>query len=439
MPDLAATDEAVVSPSTTYPATGVVALPRVLIVAENTSAKFGGEAILPLHYFRLLRARGAQVWLLTHARNRAELEPVLATEIDRVAFVPDTWFHRAVEKVARPFPNAIKHATFRFASRLVSQVMARRIARRMVVERRIDVVHQPTPVSPKETSLMYSLGAPVVMGPMNGGMTYPPGFGGAEPKWISAVVAAGRFASRFVTRLLPGKLRADLLLVANQRTADALPNGVAGKVIVLPENGVRLELWNPVDHASTGPIRFVFSGRLVDWKGVQYLIAALASLVKSTPATLDVIGDGRIREKLQQQAVAAGVGDLIKFHRWIPQEKCAAMIAGADVFVLPSIFECGGAVVLEAMACGLPVIATNWGGPADYLDDSCGMLIEPKSPEDFITRLAGAMEQLASDPARRKSMGAAGRARVELEFDWNRKIDRILSVYAEAIRIHQTR
>jgi glycosyltransferase involved in cell wall biosynthesis len=409
------------------------AQPRILIVAENASAKFGGEAILPLHYFRLLRARGIETWLLTHARNRAELAPVLGDQIDRVEFVPDTWFHRGIEKIARPFPNAIKHATFRALSRLVSQVMARRMAKRIVAERLIDIVHQPTPVSPKETSLMYGLGVPIVMGPMNGGMNYPPGFERAEPRWISMVVATGRFASRFLTRLMPGKLRADVLIVANDRTAKALPAGVRGKVIVLPENGVRLELWNPIPHETAGPIRFVFSGRLVDWKGVQYLIEALARVVKSVPATLDVIGDGRYRTTLEAQAKSMGVADKITFHRWVPQEKCAVMIASADVFVLPSIFECGGAVVLEAMACGLPVIATNWGGPADYLDPNCGILIDPGSPTLFVDRLTEAMLKLATDADNRRSMGTAGRAKIEREFDWNRKVDRMLGVYAEAI------
>jgi glycosyltransferase involved in cell wall biosynthesis len=311
--------------------------------------------------------------------------------------------------------------------------MARRIAKRMVQQQRIDVVHQPTPVSPKETSLMYGLGVPVVMGPMNGGMSYPPGFERAEPRWISLVVATGRFAARFLTRLMPGKLRADVLLVANERTAKALPRGVRGKVIVLPENGVRLELWNPIPHENPGPIRFVFSGRLVDWKGVQYLIEALSRVVNTIPATLDVIGDGRYRGTLEAQAKSLGIDDRVTFHRWVPQEKCAAMIASADVFVLPSIFECGGAVVLEAMACGLPVIATNWGGPADYLDPTCGILIDPGSPSLFVDRLAAAMVKLATDAGTRRAMGMAGRAKIEREFDWDRKVDRMLDVCADAI------
>jgi glycosyltransferase involved in cell wall biosynthesis len=98
------------------------------------------------------------------------------------------------------------------------------------------------------------------------------------------------------------------------------------------------------------------------------------------------------------------------------------------------LYECGGAVVLEGMAVGLPVIATNWGGPADYLNESCGILVDPATRESFIEGLANAMIKLAKDPELRLSMGRAARLRVEREFDWQRKVDKTLEIYEEAVR-----
>ena len=86
------------------------------------------------------------------------------------------------------------------------------------------------------------------------------------------------------------------------------------------------------------------------------------------------------------------------------------------------------------MACGLAVIATNWGGPADYLDDSCGILVDPSSRENFINGLSGAMTKLARDPALAARLGAAGRDRVVSHFDWQWKVDRTLEIYADAVR-----
>src|SRR5262245_34374896 len=149
---------------------------RVLIVAEHASARFGGEAILPLHYFRLLRRRGVEAWLVVHARTHDELSALLPEEADRIHYVPDTLSHRLLHVMGRALPARVEFFSTGMVLRLLSQLVARRMARRLVAEHDIDVVHQPIPVSPKETSLLHGLGAPVVIGPMNGGMTFPPAF-----------------------------------------------------------------------------------------------------------------------------------------------------------------------------------------------------------------------------------------------------------------------
>jgi glycosyltransferase involved in cell wall biosynthesis len=413
---------------------------RVLIVAEHASAKFGGEAILPLHYFRLLRQRGVEAWLVVNERTRGELQTLLAGDIDRVRFVPNTRFHQRLDRVALLFPPVIKHFLFRFVGRLVSARTARRIVREMVAEHAIDVVHQPTPVSPKEISLMYKVGAPVIIGPMNGGITYPPAFKQIQKRWVRAFVGLGRIVSHAFNFLMPGKLRAQTLLVANDRTRRALPAGVKGRVEQLVENGVDLGLWNSGERVAVGdqkPVRFVFSGRLEEWKGVQYLLDAFKAVVQQMPATLEIMGSGVMRQRLEAQTSAAGLNGSVVFRGWVSQPDCAQILSTADVFVLPSLYECGGAVVLEAMAVGLPVIATNWGGPADYLDPSCGVLVDPTSPEAFVHQLAEAMLRLGRDGRLRKSMGDAGRAKAVAQYDWQRKIDQILRIYAETVQAHQ--
>ncbi|HZL37503.1 MAG TPA: glycosyltransferase family 4 protein [Tepidisphaeraceae bacterium] len=410
---------------------------RVLIVAEHASAKFGGEAILPLHYFRVLRQRGVEVWLIVHSRTREELTSLFADDLDRITFIPDTKLHRLLYHLGRPLPGQVRHFTLGFLSRLSSQIRARRVARRLIGEHRINVVHQPIPVSPRESSLLHGLGVPVVIGPMNGGMRYPPGFSGSQGFATRTFMRTGRMFSGLINRLMPGKRRAAVLLVANERTRLALPPGVKGRIVTLVENGVDLSLWTPRERNAepAGSTRFVFTGRLVDWKAVDLLLEAFARVVAQTPATLDILGNGPMRESLESQAARLGLGDAVKFHGWVAQAQCAARLADSDVLVLPSLYECGGAVVLEAMAVGLPVIATDWGGPADYLDDTCGILVPPKSREQFIEALAAAMLKLARSPELRGEMGMRGRKKVEEAFDWERKADRILEIYRQAMGV----
>jgi glycosyltransferase involved in cell wall biosynthesis len=280
---------------------------------------------------------------------------------------------------------------------------------------------------------MGDVGAPVMIGPMNGGMSYPPAFRNFQNRAVAALMKAGRCVADLMNRVMPGKLRADTLLVANPRTRGALPRGTRGRIITLSENGVDLSLWKPrTDSAQPDSVtRFVFAGRLIDWKVVDILLEAYAQVLKQVPATLDIIGDGARRAALEELAGNLGISANVRFHGWVPQTQCARLLSSSDVFVLPSLYECGGAVVLEAMASGLPVIATKWGGPVDYLDPTCGILVEPTSREDFVKGLTAAMLELATNPDRRRAMGEAGRRKAADEFDWQRKVDTILEIYKQ--------
>lgn len=409
---------------------------RVVVVAENASAAFGGEAALPLHYFRVLRRRGVEAWLVVHERTRDELTALWPGEAGRLRFVPDRPLHRLAHRLGRRLPARLDSVTLGFAIRAATQLEARRVVRRLVAEHGADVVHQPTPVSPREPSLMHGVGAPVVIGPLNGGMGWPPAFAAREGRLTALAVAAGRRASGALNVLMPGKRRAAAVLVANERTRRALPGGLRGPVATLVENGVDLSVWGPPasPRAPGGPVRFVFSGRLVALKGVDLLLEAFAGVAARVPAALDVLGDGPMRGPWEARAAALGLGGAVRFAGWLPQAECAARLRGADALVLPSLHECGGAVVLEAMACGLPVVAAAWGGPADYIDGSCGLLVAPDSRAGFVAGLEAALTRLAESPGLRAELGRAGRARAAAEFDWERKVDRMMEIYARVAR-----
>jgi glycosyltransferase involved in cell wall biosynthesis len=405
---------------------------RICIVAEHASNRFGGEAVLPLHYFSRLRKRKIEAWLVVHSRTRAELETLFPEENERIQYIGDTWLHKLLFRISTYLPRRIGEMTAGLLSQLVTQREQRRVVRKLVAREELDVVHQPIPVSPRFPSLMANLGAPVVIGPMNGGMEYPAAFRGTESFISRMAVGMGRSMSGVVHSILSGKKYASVLLVANERTRLALPSCAQGKVIEIPENGVDMATWATDSIAvPSSTHRFLFIGRLVDWKGVDMIIEALSHV---PDAELEIIGNGGMRQAWQELANELGLDQRVHFAGFLSQSECAPRLQSAVALLLPSIYECGGAVVLEAMAAGTAVIATKWGGPADYLDDSCGVLVEPFSRAAIVDGFAKGMRQLIDSPELQHRLGAAGKQRVQQYFDWEKKVDSMLEIYGMAMR-----
>jgi hypothetical protein len=176
---------------------------RVLIVAEHASTQFGGEAALPYHYFRVLRQRGIATWMIVHERTRQELEQAFPEDIDAISFFEDSFWYRQIGQLAAKLNPAVSYMTLGFGLRLFGQWQQLQIAKRLIRQHQIDVVHQPMPVSPKEPSLIRGLGVPVVIGPLNGGMTHPPAFRQMWKWHVKLLMGLGRYLSALINWLIP--------------------------------------------------------------------------------------------------------------------------------------------------------------------------------------------------------------------------------------------
>ena len=218
-----------------------------------------------------------------------------------------------------------------------------------------------------------------------------------------------------------------------------MPETASKNIVELVENGVDLNVFGQTkDYSQTkeGAVtRLVYMGRLVDWKCVDVLLE-VASLLRDQkiPFVLDILGNGKDEQVLRAQASQLKLDDCVIFHGFRPQKECADVLLKADCLVLPSVFECGGAVVLEAMALELPVVATNWGGPADYLDPSCGILVDvPDSREEFASNFSDAVKQIIDQPEQRRLMGQAGRKKILEKYEWQEKAKSMKAIYATLI------
>jgi glycosyltransferase involved in cell wall biosynthesis len=146
-----------------------------------------------------------------------------------------------------------------------------------------------------------------------------------------------------------------------------------------------------------------------------------------------IIGDGPARHRLERRLLLLNPARPVRFAGWMRYTDVARELAQADVLVHPALRECGGSSVLEAMACALPVIAAAWGGPADYVDETCGILIPPITPEQFVRDLAAAIVKLAQSREMREQLGNVAREHVVTHYDWAEKVRRIHGLYEAAV------
>ena len=221
-------------------------------------------------------------------------------------------------------------------------------------------------------------------------------------------------------------------------------------------NGIDLESWTPNPDAelirSLGIDQYrpavVFVGRITRQKGLPYLLRAAALLppevqvvlcagAPDTPEILEEVRDGVAALQLLRTGV-------VWIDRQLSQTELRAVLTSATTFVCPSIYEPLGIVNLEAMACGIAVVGTETGGiPEVVADGVTGRLVPieqatdgsgtPLNPDKFVADLAATLTTVVSNPKAARKMGAAGRARAEQLFSWDRIAARTKEIYDSLI------
>lgn len=391
----------------------------VILIAPNVSEQMGGEAIKSYQIYRELAQRGLSVLQITHARCRDELSTT--TPSMKVEYVENGPFQRFLWAVP----------PCRLFVPVVFEFLAAKIAKRIVKQHPGAVIHHTGPVSP--VLPVFTVRTPTVIGPLNGNITYPPGFQEREPSHDRLRRVALRWLQTTHRWFFPGKRRAEVLLVAGgQRTYDSLL--IAGcrteQFVDSIDSGIPDRLRDRPRNLHHGEnFRFVHNGSLVPHKGTDLIIKAVAAC--DAPLTLDIIGKGFNKPALETLVGELGVGDRVRFLDWVADHrKLADVLAPYRAFVFPSLAEANGIVVQEAMAMGLPVICLNWGGPGLLVDPTCGVLIEPKNETYVVDQLAEAMERLARDGILADAMAESGH---ELAFQkgfyWAQIIDGWIEIY----------
>lgn len=248
----------------------------------------------------------------------------------------------------------------------------------------------------------------------------------SAPEWLLRHrLWAYRFAMRYCSKVISVSNATARWLVEKR--------GLSEKQITVIPYGVNLALYqqgkNPQLRAELGLSQDALVvgvvARLHPQKGHCYLIEAAQKICRQHPnAQFVFAGDGKLRTALEKQVADAGLTKQFNFLGFRSDVK--DLLRTFDLFVLPSLYEGLPNVILEAMACGLPVVATSVDGTVELVDDGeTGFLVPPEQPD----ALAEKIQQVLSDDALRQKFGQTGRKKVETQYSLELQVSRFQELY----------
>jgi glycosyltransferase involved in cell wall biosynthesis len=260
--------------------------------------------------------------------------------------------------------------------------------------RAADAVHAPVPGDVGTLGMLaaYALGKPLFVRYCG--------------NWTVQRTSAERFWRRFMERHAGGR---NVMLATGGATTAPSANPAIEWIFATSMTEAELEECAVRDRRAPadGAPRLIAVGRQTREKGTGLLIEALARTRASYPgATLDVVGGGQAIGELEALAATLGLAEAVRFHGNVGHDRVLELLRGADLFCQPSESEGFPKSVLEALACGLPVVVTNVSVLPTLVGSGCGVLLDERTPES----VAQAIVACLGDPARYAGMSAKAAA-----------------------------
>ena len=413
---------------------------KVLMIVEQCNPNWSSVPLEGYKYFQHI-SELVDVTLVTHERNQKDLTSRHSD--DNIIFIPESKrakkYYRNIVTLASkgtmnwPLTYTLSYPIYaEFNHRVYQQFKDE------VLQRKYDIVHALTPMIPRYPVKLINAcqNTPFLLGPVNGGVPFPPGFQKIAYKEFAYL----NFLRNLGRMLIPGYLQtyqnADLVLAGSTYTLNWLKNSLnvpERQVDLFYENGIdQTFLTHQAKTRTSERVNLLFVGRLVPYKCADILIDAVAQLEDSikNKIHLTIVGDGSERPTLEASIQQLNLQEFVTLTGWVKQEQTLEFYQKSDIFCFPSIREFGGAVVLEAMACGLPCIVVNNGGIGEYVTEVTGFKIEPISRDYIRDELTQKIQTLVENESLWQSMSAQSIERAK-DFTWPRKAQKIVNIYEE--------
>lgn len=284
-----------------------------------------------------------------------------------------------------------------------------------------------------------------VIGPLGGGLPNPPCFGKLFPLKAKIKNEMRQFFYRRLKNnpdYIAYIQNASRIIIGTEYLFDYLPESVYEKTVVYFDTLVELNEFSAKENAedSADPrVRIVFTARLFPQKGVGLLVEAIHRIKTEKPELLreikvEIFGDGPMKTAMERRIKNYGIDGTVKLYGRVLRSEVITRLNSSDIFCLPTIREPGCQAILEAMAAGLPVITSDYGGPKYSVSDECGIKIPVDNYNNYVRNLANAIIKLAGDESLRKSMGIAAKERVRENFSLEALRKAIPDIYGDLLK-----
>jgi glycosyltransferase involved in cell wall biosynthesis len=326
---------------------------------------------------------------------------------------------------------------FAYPFSLAFEWYAWRQLRRRIIAREWDVVLRVLPMTPSLASLfpffLRKEPIPFVLGPLNGGLPWPPGFEQLEnqKEWISNL--------RNLYRYLPfadSTYRHATAIIGASSQVCAEFAAYCDKVFFVPEPGIAESLCL-ADTRTPEPgakLDLIFVGGLVPRKACDLALRAAAPLLRDGLARFSVVGDGPDRNKIEQLVSTLGIEKDVNFCGWVSHAEVLKRLRSADVLVFPSLRDNGAGIVFEALATGAVPVVADFGGPGDIVHQEVGYKVALTNENDIVTQMEKVLMELAHNRGHLEQLRRQGMAYVRECLTWDAKARAVSRILDWAVR-----
>ncbi|MBV8215866.1 MAG: glycosyltransferase family 4 protein [Verrucomicrobia bacterium] len=365
---------------------------------------------------RLLAERGHKVTVIAPAYLGLKDHEIDGVQVRRFRYAPARWEMLTHGEGA---PNKLKKNPVLKLLSLSYLISGAWTAWKICRQERIDVLHVHWP--------------------------FPHGLMALLPGWLlkSKVVYtchSAEFAlaagSKLSTSLLAFCLRRSFAITANSTHTAGLVRQVSGREAQIIPWGATINVDPAAEPTPQQVPLLLFSGRLIERKGVDFLLRAMPSILSRHKVRLVITGDGHCRSEWMELARSLGLGGEVAFAGFVSNEELGSLFRSCSIYVHPAIVdskgdtEGQGVVLVEALSNRRPVVASAVGGIVDVIKDGqTGLLVPEKNPD----AIAKAVVRLLEDPDYARQLGEQGYTHACSYFNWGRIMDQYESIYAESV------